>query len=196
MKTKSGPVAPVSRSAPCCLALACLFRGRKELVDPGLPQRLFAPSDGSRLRAVEIETNRQADLAAHHDGQKVCDARRRLVEPNEELLVFLLDDAVDDPREPRRAVRCLHTLSLGRSLEAERLEEPMPDGGLVLRAHGHEGDDLAGLSTELSEVDVEDAEERGPALLDGLVLIVPIVGAREPAVHDANPTHAARLGLD
>src|SRR3954467_13865684 len=94
------------RSGPCCLALACLFRGRKELVDPGLPQRLFAPSDGSRLRAVEIETNRTAALAPHHDGQKVCDARRRLVEPNEELLVFLLDDAVDDPREPRRAVRC------------------------------------------------------------------------------------------
>src|SRR5438876_7463842 len=57
------------------LALGRRIRGRKKSVDPCLPRRRFARGDGSCLRAVKIETNRKADLAAHHDGEKMRDAR-------------------------------------------------------------------------------------------------------------------------
>ena len=50
---------------------------------------------------------------------------------------------------------------------------------------------LEGLPTEAREVDSEDTEESGPAFLDVLELVVPIVGAREPTVHDANSTRAS-----
>src|SRR5206468_12499878 len=109
---------------------------------------------------------------------------------------LLVDDPLDDPRETRHAARRLHTLSFGQPRKAERAEEPVPDRGLALRAHAHEGDDLAGLPTEVCEVDLEDAEERGPALLDALEVFVPIVGARGPSVHDANSTRASGLSLD
>src|SRR5260221_170878 len=108
----------------------------------------------------------------------------------------LIDHRFDDRRETRCAGSRFDPLSFGQPRKTERAEELVPNRGLALRAHGHEGDDLAGLPTEVGEIDLEDAEERGPALLDALVLIVPIVGAREPAVHDANSTRASRLCLD
>src|SRR5205085_11468714 len=120
----------------------------------------------------------QEDLAAHPDGEEVRDARRRFLEVKEELLV--LDHALDDPREARRAVDRLHALAIGQPPESERAEELVPYPGLALRAHGHEGDDLARLSTEGSEVDLEAPEERGPALFDPLQMLVPTFGAREP----------------
>src|SRR2546427_6639266 len=70
----------VVRSGLGRLTLGRRIRGRKESVDPCLPQGRFASGDGSRLRAVEKETNRQADLAAHRDGEEMRDARGRLLE--------------------------------------------------------------------------------------------------------------------
>src|SRR5690348_5772168 len=161
---KARPAGPAG-SALRRLALGRRVRGRKESVDPRLPRRRLARGDGLRLRAVEIETNRQADLVAHRDGQEVRDARGRLFEANEEFLVILVDDPVDHTREPRRAGPRLHALSLGQTREAERVEESAPARGLAARAHGQERDRVTRLPAEVREIDSEDAEERRPALL-------------------------------
>src|SRR5437762_5750385 len=136
------------------LALGRRIRGRKESVDPRLPRGRFARGDGSCLRAVKIETNRKADLAAHRDGEKMRNARGRFLEAKEELFVLLVDDPLDDPRETRRAGSRLHALPFGQPRQAERAEKLVPDRRLALRTHGHEGDALAGLPTEVSEVDL------------------------------------------
>src|SRR5262245_40493659 len=48
----------------------------------------------------------------------------------------------------------------------------------------------------MREVVLEDAEERWPPLLDTLVLMVPVVGACEPAMDDAHAADSAGFRLD
>jgi len=66
---RTGTPDPFVRSAFGRLALGCRIGGRKESVDPGLPHGGFPRGHRACLRAVEVETNGQTDLAAHHDGE-------------------------------------------------------------------------------------------------------------------------------
>jgi hypothetical protein len=46
------------------------------------------------------------------------------------------------------------------------------------------------------EIEAQDAEERRPAALEPLELVVPVVRLGEEAVHHADDAGAARPGLD
>src|SRR5262249_46175334 len=123
-------------------------------------------------------------------------ARRGLIETHGELEARPLGHVLDDGGEARRVSQGLHGLTYARSRETKRSRDIRPRLLTRLGGEDHELNLRAPLAAAVREETLEDAEEGRPSLPDALELLVPVVRAREPAVHDAHATHAAGPRFD
>src|SRR4051794_41164320 len=144
-----------------------------------------------------MEAQRQIDLAAHGMGNDVGDARRRFVEPEQQLLrPGRLTGPGDRARQRRYTGSGGDALPYLGSRETEGRRQLSPRPLLPLWRHAHHLERPPSLAAEVLEIEPQDAEEGQPAVRVSLELLVPGVAAAEPAVHHAHHALSAVARLD
>src|SRR5262249_11835980 len=123
------------------------------------------------------------------DDTKGSNAWTRTVEANQRL-VWTLAHVLHHATDVWDSCRCLPGFAGIDALQAEGHHQRGP----CLRFGPLRGNDPlldhAALAAEVREIQAQDAEEAGPALLRSFDLVVPLIRAREQTVHDANDADA------
>src|SRR4051794_4895602 len=176
-------------------ALARLRRRWKVLLDPRLPRRRLTGDGAGRLIAVMVEVQRNHDRAAAVEGAKGGYARPRLVEPQQGV-VRILGEVLRHTAERRDTRGRRPTLPDAHAFQSQCRGQRFPGLRFGSRDGSYELHDRGALAAEVREVDPQGAEEAGPAGFGAFQLVVPVVRAREEAIHHTDEAHTTGARFD
>ena len=143
-------------------ALAQLCRHREAFLKPRLPARCHAGDESGRLIAVLVEAHRHHALVADGEGAERGDARRRLVEPQQDV-AWILADVLRHAAERRDTCGRRPALPDARAVQSQCRGQRLPALPFGSRDGSHELHDGGALAAEVREIEPQGAEEARPA---------------------------------